>query len=56
MPKRDPILAALGLNVRQRREARELTQVWSDSRRASLVLDHNRCSVSQQFCRAAHEH
>ncbi len=26
MPKRDPVLAALGLNVRQRREARELTQ------------------------------
>ena len=26
MSKRDPILAALGLNVRQRREARELTQ------------------------------
>ena len=26
MPKRDPVLAALGQNVRQRREARELTQ------------------------------
>lgn len=26
MPKRDPVLAALGLNVRRRREARELTQ------------------------------
>jgi transcriptional regulator with XRE-family HTH domain len=26
MSKRDPILAALGLNVRKRREARELTQ------------------------------
>ncbi len=26
MPKRDPVLAALGLNVRQHRETRELTQ------------------------------
>ena len=26
MPKRDSVLAALGQNVRQRREARELTQ------------------------------
>ena len=26
MPKRDPVLAALGQNVRRRREARELTQ------------------------------
>ena len=26
MPKSDPVLAALGQNVRQRREARELTQ------------------------------
>jgi transcriptional regulator with XRE-family HTH domain len=26
MPKRDSVLAALGLNVRKRREARELTQ------------------------------
>ena len=26
MPKRDPVLAKLGLNVRKRREARELTQ------------------------------
>ena len=26
MPKRDTVLAALGQNVRQRREARELTQ------------------------------
>ena len=26
MSKRDPLLAALGLNVRKRREARELTQ------------------------------
>jgi transcriptional regulator with XRE-family HTH domain len=26
MSKRDPILTALGLNVRKRREARELTQ------------------------------
>ena len=26
MSKRDPILAALGLNVRKRREVRELTQ------------------------------
>ena len=26
MPKRDPVLAALGQNVRQRREDRELTQ------------------------------
>ena len=26
MPKRDSVLAKLGLNVRQRREARELTQ------------------------------
>lgn len=26
MPKRDNVLASLGLNVRQRREARELTQ------------------------------
>ena len=26
MPKRDPVLAVLGQNVRRRREARELTQ------------------------------
>jgi transcriptional regulator with XRE-family HTH domain len=26
MPKRDPVLAALGQNVRRRRETRELTQ------------------------------
>lgn len=26
MPKRDPVLASLGLNVRQRREAKALTQ------------------------------
>ncbi len=26
MPKRDPVLAALGQNVRQRREDRDLTQ------------------------------
>lgn len=26
MPKRDPVLAALGQNVRRRREARDLTQ------------------------------
>jgi transcriptional regulator with XRE-family HTH domain len=26
MPKRDPVLAALGLNVRKRRESKEFTQ------------------------------
>jgi transcriptional regulator with XRE-family HTH domain len=32
MPKRDPVLAALGLNVRQHREARELTQEKLDEK------------------------
>ena len=29
MPKRDSVLAKLGLNVRKRREARELTKLGS---------------------------
>lgn len=33
MSKPDPILTALGLNVRKRREARELTQEKSTLRR-----------------------